>query len=123
LLEGNDPDRAKLIDFGIARVADAVKTLTRTGMAVGTPGYMSPEQARGQRELTPATDVFGLGCLLYECATARLAFSGSNPAAVMIKIVFAEPPPVATLCPEIPAALQDLLAQMLRKDIAQRIPD
>src|SRR5438046_751245 len=76
-----------LIDFGVARVADAVHALTRTGMAIGTPGYMSPEQARGERELTPAADVFGLGALAYECLTGTPAFSGTLPSAVLAKIL------------------------------------
>ena len=112
----------KLIDFGIARV-DAALALTRTGAAIGTPGYMSPEQARGERALTPAADVFGLGCVLYECATGKPAFSGSAAAAVMTKILFAEPAPLGDACPEAPLALMALVDRMLAKDPRRRLAD
>jgi serine/threonine protein kinase len=121
LLAGDDAAAAKLIDFGVARMVDASHAITRTGAAIGTPGYMSPEQARGERALAPAADVFGLGCLLYECATGRPAFSGTAAAAVLAKILFAEPASLADLCPEAPAALSSLVARMLAKDSAQRI--
>jgi hypothetical protein len=120
ILEHGDPSRAKLIDFGIARISDPVKSLTRTGLAIGTPGYMSPEQARGERHLTPASDVFGLGCLLYECATAQPAFSGTVAAAVLIKIVLADPAPLVRFCHEASPALQSLVERMLHKDPRQR---
>ena len=123
LLENDDPERAKLIDFGIARVSDAVKALTRTGITLGTPGYMSPEQARGARAVTSASDVFGLGCLLYECAAALPAFSGTQAAAVMVKILLTEPIPLVNHCPEAPLGLQLLVERMLRKDASTRIPD
>ena len=123
LLPDGDPERAMLIDFGIARVGDAVTSLTRTGMTLGTPGYMAPEQARGQKTLTSAIDVFGLACTLYEFATGVPAFSGTMPSAVLIKILVAEPVPLEQLCPEAPHALCAWLARMLRKDAGARTPD
>ena len=123
LLAANDPARATLIDFGIARTADLVAALTRTGAAIGTPGYMSPEQARGERALSPAADVFGLGCVLYECATGEPAFSGSIPSAVMMKILIAEPKPLREICGEAPVELHDIVASMMRKDAATRLGD
>ncbi|MEO8699986.1 MAG: serine/threonine-protein kinase [Kofleriaceae bacterium] len=123
MFAAGDPAAARLIDFGVARVLDAVKSLTRTGTAIGTPGYMSPEQARGERELTSAADVFGLGCLLYECVTGRPAFSGTLAAAVMAKILLSDPPPVTALCPEAPAALVALIDRMLKKQLVRRLPD
>ena len=123
LLVANDPSAAKLIDFGVARVSDSVQALTRTGAAIGTPGYMSPEQARGDRELTPAADVFGLGCVLYECLTASPAFTGTAAAAVMAKILLVDPSPVELACPEAPRALLELVARMLAKKLKDRLPD
>ena len=123
LLPDNDPARAMLIDFGIARITDTISSLTRTGHAVGTPGYMAPEQARGERTITPAADVFGLGCLLYECASGQPAFSGTAPVAVIVKILMAEPTPIAEHCPEISDELRGLIDRIICKDPARRIPD
>ncbi len=67
-------EQVKLLDFGIARRIAASIAVTRTGLIVGTPEYMAPEQVRGVRELTPAIDVFSLGCVLYECLTGEPPF-------------------------------------------------
>ncbi|HTR55064.1 MAG TPA: serine/threonine-protein kinase [Kofleriaceae bacterium] len=123
LLEGDDPARPKLIDFGIARARDAVYSITRTGGAVGTPGYMSPEQARGESALTPACDVFGLGCVLYECASGKPAFSGNAAGAVLTKILLAEPPPFAAACPDAPPDVVALVERMLARRARDRPAD
>ena len=123
LLPDDDPARAMLIDFGIARITDTISSLTRTGHAIGTPGYMAPEQARGERAITPAADVFGLGCLLYECASGHPAFSGTAAVAVIVKILMAEPAAIAEHCPEISGELRAVIERMLCKDPARRIPD
>ena len=123
LVVESDVARAKLIDFGVARVAGGGIGPTRTGMAIGTPAYMSPEQARGERMVTPAADVFALGCVLYECATGRAAFSGGHPAAVLAKIVFADPAPLQRLCPEAPLALRELVEHALAKEPGRRPAD
>src|SRR3954466_1486489 len=68
-------DRSKVLDFGVARLGEWTP-LTQTGAAVGTMGYMAPEQARNREDLTPAADVFSLGCLLFECLTGKPAFTG-----------------------------------------------
>ncbi len=122
LLPHGDHALAMLIDFGVARMSDAVRALTRTGATIGTPGYMSPEQARGEHALTPAADVFGLGCLLYECITGRPAFSGTLAAAVLAKVLFAEPPAIASICDEAPPRLAELIERMLAKDLRLRTP-
>jgi hypothetical protein len=122
LVLDDDVTRCKLIDFGVVRLAGA-RGLTRTGTAIGTPAYMAPEQARGTRELTPAADVFALGCVLYECATGRPTFSGAHAAAVLAKIVFAEPLPLERGCPEAPPVLRRLLERMLAKDADRRPRD
>ncbi len=123
LLVGDDPARPMLIDFGVSRMQDAVRALTRTGATIGTPGYMSPEQARGRKDIGPPADVFGLGCLLYECATMRPAYSGTNASAVITKILFAKPPSLRAHCPEAPAQLDAVIARMLANDVAARYPD
>jgi hypothetical protein len=123
LLVGGAHDDVKLIDFGIARAAGAVRALTRTGTAIGTPGYMAPEQALGDKRITPAADVFALGALLYECATGKPAFSGTLAAAVLAKIVTLHPPPLELDCPEAPPALGRLVERMLGKRVRERPPD
>ena len=122
LLRG-DPNQVKLIDFGVARFGMVATSLTLTGTAMGTPGYMAPEQVRGKRELSPATDVFSLGVVLYECAAGRYAFTGANQAALMAKVVFAHPAPLHRHCPEAPDELVSLVEWMLAKDPAKRPAD
>jgi len=107
----------KVLDFGIARVADA--TLTRTGSIVGTPSYLSPEQARGA-QVDLRTDLFALGCVLYEALTGRRAFGGPNAVAVLAKVLLEEPPPARSLEPRVPIALSDLIEQLMEKDPAAR---
>jgi hypothetical protein len=92
-------------------------------MVVGTPGYMAPEQARGERGIDPRSDVFALGCVLYECVTGVPAFAGRNPAAVMTRIVLCEPRPIRDLWPAVPVALEGLLARMLAKRRDERPRD
>jgi serine/threonine protein kinase len=122
LVDGR-PDRVKLVDFGIARLAKDAKVLTRTGIVVGTPSYMAPEQARGESHITVAADVWSLGCLLYEALSGRVPFAGKSATAVRAKVVLAEPPRVDGWCPEAPAALVDLVHAALAKDPALRPAD
>lgn len=79
ILDAGDPDRVKLVDFGIARMEADAGVLTRAGILVGTPSYMAPEQARGLVAITPAADVWALGCVLYEAISGRKAFAGRSP--------------------------------------------
>ncbi len=119
ILVERDVRRPKLIDFGIARrLRDDVK-LTRTGAAMGTPGYMAPEQVRGLRDIDARTDVFALGCLLYECLSGAVAFAGANWIAVQTKILLAQPAPIEGL----PADLEAVVAAMLAKDPTRRPAD
>jgi len=114
-LPGCRLEDVKIIDFGIARLAHRTH-LTRTGMLVGTPGYMAPEQAQDGGVVDPRADVFSLGCVLLECLTGTPAFTGEHMMAVLAKVLFAEPPRVCELRPEVPAALEQLLTRMLAKD-------
>jgi hypothetical protein len=123
LLAGGELERAKVIDFGLVRHASGDQRLTETGAVVGTPGYMAPEQARGEREIDARTDVFALGCVLYECLTGMPAFSGRNAAAVMARIVLCDPPTLRDAWPAAPAALEQLVHRMLARRPADRPTD
>ncbi len=116
-------DGVTVLDFGIARWAVAGMTLTRTGRFVGTPGYMAPEQARGERDIGPSTDIFALGCVLFACLTGKHLFAGRDLVGVLAKILFDDVPTVASVRPDTPPALADLLARMLDKDPHRRPPD
>ncbi|WP_437769546.1 protein kinase [Sorangium sp. So ce281] len=115
-LPGGAADRVKVLDFGIARLSGASARLTRTGALVGTIGYMAPEQASGERaQLDARADVFSLGCVLFECLTGRPAFHGRHFMTILTKLLQEEPPRASALRPEVPQALDELLAQMLAK--------
>ncbi|MEF2527755.1 MULTISPECIES: serine/threonine-protein kinase [Streptomyces] len=108
-------DGPRLIDFGIARATDGTASLTSTGVSVGSPGYMSPEQILG-RGVTGASDVFSLGAVLAFAATGRPPFSGDHSATLLYKVVH-EPPDLDA----VPAGpLRDLVAACLAKDAADR---
>ena len=121
------PDRdiaaAKILDFGIARFRNVRSEITRTGVMIGTPGYMSPEQARGDRQIDPRADVFSFGCVLYKCLTGQNAFRGTDPLAVMAKILVEPPPRPSAAGVVVPDALEDLIVRMLAKDPAGRPAD
>jgi tetratricopeptide (TPR) repeat protein len=118
-LPGGRLDAVKVLDFGIAHASRATR-MTRTGMLVGTPGYMAPEQARGEASLDARADVFSLGCVLFECLTGEAAFGGQHAAAILTKVLFEETPSARSLRPEVPAALDELLRRMLSKRREER---
>jgi serine/threonine-protein kinase len=113
------PDgHVKITDFGIAWSARSV-ALTRTGQVIGTPQYLSPEQAEG-RLATPASDVYGLGLIGYECLTGSPAFDGDNPVTIALKQVRENPQPLPA---ELPPNTRTLIERALAKDPAGRFPD
>ena len=125
LLIDGQPAQAKLIDFGIVRMelsglAPTALPMTRTGAVMGSVGYMSPEQAIGEKSLDARTDVFALGCVLFECLTGEPVFSGDHVVAVLAKVLREEAPRVRALRPELPEALDALVARMLSKDRGSR---
>ncbi len=122
LVDG-DPDRVKVLDFGIARIQAANDAMTRTGTAIGTPSYMAPEQARGSSDLDARADVFSLGCVLFECLCGRPPFRGSNAGAVLAKILLEEAPSIRAMREDLPAELEELVARMLAKQPAGRPRD
>jgi serine/threonine protein kinase len=110
--------RVKILDFGLARVATRA-TITRQGVILGTPDYMSPEQAMG-RTVDARSDVFSAGAVFYEFLTLQKPFKGRTLHAVLYQIISERPEPILTLNPEIPARLAACVDRMLRKDPEQR---
>jgi serine/threonine protein kinase/Tol biopolymer transport system component len=126
--------QAKILDFGLAKpvsfksraaagysdhTATIVAELSAPGSAIGTPGYMSPEQARGD-ELDARTDLFAMGIVLYEMATGKMPFQGKTLGAVLAAILHDRPDPPSALNPEIPDRLQHIIGKALEKDPAIR---
>ncbi|MCE9579049.1 MAG: serine/threonine protein kinase [Deltaproteobacteria bacterium] len=112
-----------LVDFGVARAASVASSMTATGTVVGSPGYLSPEQARGARQIGPSSDVFALGCVLYECLTGCAAFEGKHALALIAKAVVWDPPPPRAVVAAVPPALDALVVAMLAKQPAARPAD
>ncbi len=114
---------AKLLDFGIARRLFDGRRLTRVGATVGTPMYMSPEQARGVAEVDARSDIFSLGCVLFECLTGQAPFTAETPVAVLAKICLEEAPSLRTLRPDLPHVVDALVRSMLEKQPDKRPSD
>ena len=115
-------DHALLADFGIAHVATSSpdEPLTLGGLALGTPEYMSPEQASGETEIGVPGDVYGLACVFYEMLAGQPPFKGATPRATMAKQVTEKPRPIRTLRPDAPAGFERVLERGLAKNPAQR---
>jgi serine/threonine protein kinase len=119
----------KVLDFGIAKLIDRADTgevvsqaghlSTEHGLVMGTPGYMSPEQARGH-SVTENTDLFGLGVILYEMLTGQLPFQGATKADFIARLLTAEPPDLQRQRPDLPGAYAMMLQRLLAKDPQER---
>jgi Leucine-rich repeat (LRR) protein/tRNA A-37 threonylcarbamoyl transferase component Bud32 len=109
----------KILDFGLARAADDDAHLTQSGTVVGTPSYMAPEQARGER-VDSRCDLFSLGVVLYRLCTGRLPFGSKNTMAVLSALATNTPQPVGQVNPAMPPKLAELVMQLLAKDAAGR---
>jgi hypothetical protein len=116
-------DDVKVIDLGIARASVSTRALTMSGVVLGTPGYIAPEQALDRREIAPAVDVFALGCVLFECLTGRRLFDGTHVMAVLAKILVEEARRVSELRPDVPEMLDRLVHRMVSKDASRRPRD
>lgn len=121
--------QAKILDFGLAKIVPLIdkpvsgehtmSKLTRTGMILGTVAYMSPEQTRGE-PLDSRTDIFSLGCVLYEAATGKVPFSGPSILSVLHEIATVDPPSPSTITSNVPEGLDTIIQRALAKNKEQR---
>ncbi|MDQ3950208.1 MAG: serine/threonine protein kinase, partial [Gemmatimonadota bacterium] len=116
---------AVVTDFGIAKAISAARTerqdtLTQLGTSIGTPAYMSPEQAAGDPDVDHRADIYSLGCMAYELLTGHPPFHGRPPARVLAAHMTEAPPPIAPARPDTPPALEHLVMRCLEKDPSQR---
>ncbi|HEX9690970.1 MAG TPA: protein kinase [Gemmatimonadales bacterium] len=109
----------KVMDFGVARLAERSVNLTEAGLILGTPAYMSPEQIIGE-EIDGRTDLYAAGVVLYECLTGRLPFDGHSVVSLIAKVLNDEAPPPLEANADIPPALSGLVQGLLAKDPADR---
>ncbi len=107
LVKGPDGEVPKLLDFGIAKLLEGSVVQTQAGAMLGTPGYMSPEQMRGVTRLTPASDVWGMGVILFRALSGRLPFpvDADNPIQMLMAIMTSETPRLSAIAPDVPPAL------------------
>ena len=123
ILLDKDSGRAMVTDFGIARaVSEGEARLTATGMAIGTPAYMSPEQAAGDRDVDGRTDLYSLGIVGYQMLVGEPPFTANTPAALLVKHLTEAPTPVEERRAGVPSDLARAVMMLLEKDPANRFP-
>ncbi|HEU4728279.1 MAG TPA: serine/threonine-protein kinase, partial [Kofleriaceae bacterium] len=126
LLRRKDADFVKVVDFGISKSlrasdeAEEQPRLTQTGMVLGTPLYMSPEQARGDDELDARVDIYALGVIMYEAATGKVPFVGNNYLSVISQVLNEEPRPPRELRPDLSEELEAIVLRAMAKDRGER---
>jgi serine/threonine-protein kinase len=122
----NRPDgtsRIKVLDFGIAKLADGVETgMTKTNVQMGTPSYMAPEQLRSVRDIDPRVDVWALGVVLYELLTGTLPFEGDTLASIAVAVCLNPAPLLRTIRSDVPAGLEEVVRRCLEKERDGRYP-
>ena len=128
LLKRKEQDFVKVVDFGISKSLrsseeEEVQRLTQTGMVLGTPLYMSPEQARGDEDLDHRVDIYALGVIMYEAVTSRVPFAGANYLSVISQVLNDEPKPLRELRPDLSEEFDAIVAKAMAKDRTQRYAD
>ncbi|MBN1774246.1 MAG: serine/threonine protein kinase [Deltaproteobacteria bacterium] len=125
LVRKQDRDHVKLLDFGISKLQTTDPQsghLTQTGTILGTPYYMSPEQALGAKDLDHLTDIYSAGVILYECLTGKLPFAAENYNMLLVKIISDPPPPPRSFRPDLPEALEQITLKAMAQDRPLRFP-
>jgi serine/threonine-protein kinase len=118
-----EPREPKVVDFGISKIADARDmSLTQSGMVMGTPYYMSPEQVRGLRDVDERGDVYAFGVILYEMITGKHPFDAETYNQLILKIVTEEPTPLASLRPDVDPKLAEVIARAMARNRDDRYP-
>ncbi|MBW2263114.1 MAG: serine/threonine protein kinase [Deltaproteobacteria bacterium] len=113
----DQPDTVKILDFGISKIKTAGATnLTQTGMVIGTPHYMAPEQARGDRDVDHRADIYALGAILYEACTGQVPATGETATAILMKILLEEPIPPRQINPNLSPELEAVIMRAMCKD-------
>ena len=118
----NGADLVKVIDFGVAKLrrAEGDPGATKTGVALGTAYYMSPEQAAGEREIGPASDVYALGVILYELLSGQRPHEGDSLLQILHRILTQPPTPLEQVCPGLPPAVYGIVRRAMATNIADR---
>ncbi len=119
-LDASAGGRVKILDFGLARPSTGEQNLTQSGVIMGTPSYMAPEQARSEK-VDHRADLFSLGVVLYRLCTGRLPFQGHDALSTLMAVVTDAPPAPRQVNPQVPPALSELVMKLLEKDPARRI--
>ena len=120
ILIDDESGRAVLADFGIAKVQGGEDSLTATGMIVGTPSFMSPEQAAGAAEVDARSDLYSLGAVAYAMLSGREPFAGVSDRATMVRRTSGDPPDVRQVAPDVPADLAAVLMRCLAREPSHR---
>lgn len=107
--------RIKILDFGLARSNEDDMTLTKSGVILGTPAFMAPEQAKGEK-VDARADLYSLGVILYRMATGQLPISGTDTYSMLVALATEQPRPIVELAPELPPSLADLIMRLLAKE-------
>ena len=118
--EAQGGERTKILDFGCCKLGTPGAALTQSGVVIGTPVYMSPEQCHGARDVDHRSDIYAFGCLVFEMITGRPPFVGAAPGDLIVAHLFEPPPRASRYVPELPADINAVLLRCLAKSPADR---